>query len=330
MLDPSQCCVNARLNYLADSVEHSLYRNGKVFIHRDPDGNDSPIQGATLKQKNVIINNARLLEQPMHRQLDVHGFELLHQPMAHSVQFFFDNQHVIQKYYPECTELVKQSTNATQVFAFDHNIRWPVGKESGKRIKGSGQQVQAPIHYVHGDYTLMSAPQRLRDLAKPPGINDTLRSILNEGQSLLNNDDVLRILCEGRRFAFINVWRNIDDLPVMNDPLALCDADSKVTNDLVVFEILYHDRIGENYFSKYSPNHKWWYYPLMTRDEVLLIKQWDSIGALAQSVFVHAEKSIDKAPCTFSFHTAFRNPNVSSDTPQRKSIEVRCVALFDY
>jgi len=237
---------------------------------------------------------------------------------------------VVQEYYPECAEIVMRATNAAQVLAFDHNIRWAAGKESGTRIAG-GQQIQRPIHVVHGDYTLASASQRLRDLASPPGVNDTLRSVLAEGESPLTADVVSRTLDERKRFALINVWRNIDRSPVMSDPLALCDGQTLAPDELVVFEIHYHDRIGENYFAKYSAYHEWWYYPLMTRDEVVLIKQWDSAGGLAQSGGVQADSSAGNrdAPCTFSFHTAFRDPNTLTDAPDRQSIEVRCVAFFD-
>src|SRR5229473_7122155 len=103
---------------------------------------------------------------------------------------------------------------------------------------------------------------------------------------------------------------------------ALCDGQTVARDDLVVFEIHYHDRIGENYFAKYAPRHEWWFYPLMTRDEVVLIKQWDSAGGLAQSAGVHPDSSGDNgdAPCTLSFHTAFTDPNTPTDAPGRQSI----------
>ena len=50
-------------------------------------------------------------------------------------------------------------------------------------------------------------------------------------------------------------------------------------DDLVVFEIHYADRIGENYFAKHADAHRWYFYPALTRDEALLIKQWDSAEA---------------------------------------------------
>lgn len=318
------------LTYLAPSVESSLYRNGKVFTRRDRDGSDDAFHGVVKEEQVVQIGNARLLDQTERRNIDTHGFELLHQPLRDVQLEFFDHHQVVKEYYPECAEIVKQCTNASRVFAFDHNIRWAAGKDSNKRIAG-GQHVQGPIYGVHGDYTLVSAPQRLRDLANPPGINDTLRAVLKEGESLLTPDNVNRTLDDNKRFAIINVWRNIDHEPVASDPLALCDGQTVHPEDLVVFEIHYHDRIGENYFAKYASQHEWWYYPAMTRDETVLIKQWDSAGALAQSHGRLADSSVGhgNAPCTFSFHSAFSDPNTPPDAPDRQSIEVRCVVLFD-
>jgi len=322
--------LRGTLTYLGQSVDSSLYRNGKVFTRRDRDGSDDATHGVVMEELAVEISNARLLDQTERRKIEIHGFELLYRPLQRPHLEFFDHYQVVNEYYPECAEIVKQSTSASRVFAFDHNIRWAAGKDSNKRITG-GQQVQGPIHGVHGDYTLVSAPQRLRDLANPPGINDTLRSVLSEGESLLTADIVNWTLDENKRFAIINIWRNIDHGPVASDPLALCDGQSVQPNDLVVFEIHYHDRIGENYFAKYALQHEWWYYPAMRRDEVVLIKQWDSAGALALSHGRRADSSVGNgnAPCTFSFHSAFSDPDTPPDAPERQSIEVRCVVLFD-
>ena len=136
-------------------------------------------------------------------------------------------------------------------------------------------------------------------------------------------------LGEGGRFAIINVWRNIAKEPVATHPLALCDGQSVHIEDLVVFEIHYQDRIGENYFARHSPQHKWFYYPEITGDEALLIKQWDSAGTLAQSQGAKSDASDPDAPCTFSFHSAFEDPSTPEDAPDRWSIEVRCMVVYD-
>ena len=96
---------------------------------------------------------------------------MLHRPLLHPDLQFFENRQVVQEYYPECAEIVRRATNASQVFAFDHNVRSVVGKAGGKRI-ANGQLVQAPIHFVHGDYTLVSAQQRLRDRVLPVNLHE--------------------------------------------------------------------------------------------------------------------------------------------------------------
>ena len=65
---------------------------------------------------------------------------------------------------------------------------------------------------------------------------------------------------------------------MLTHPLALCDGLTVEPEDLVVFEIHMPDRVGENYWSKYNAEQAFYTYPQMTRDEALLIKQWDSAG----------------------------------------------------
>jgi hypothetical protein len=318
------------VSYMAESAESSLFRNGKVLTRRDRDGNDAGDDGIDIEELTIAIGDARTLTGASRRTIDVHGFELLDCPLARPGLDFYDHQQVVRDYYPECAAILRRATGAAHVFAFDHNIRSTSGKESRRRIAG-GQQVQGPAHLVHGDYTLTSGPQRLRDLAKPPGGNDTLRSVLDDGEALLEQTMVDGALAGDGRFAIINVWRNIDDAAVESESMALCDGQTVDANDLVVFEIHYHDRIGENYFAKFAPGHGWWWYPAMARQEALLIKQWDSHGELARSGGVRSDSSVGdgRAPCSFSFHTAFKDPGAPPDARDRQSIEVRCVVVYD-
>ncbi len=311
--------------YLAPSVQHSLYRNAKVFTRRDRDGSDAGWEGVDLEARLMPVHDARRIDDAAPRTLAQNGFEMRDRPLAKPGLDFFDHDQVVRSYYPHCADIVREASGASLVAAFDHNIRSAAGKQSRRRIEG-GQQVQGPAHVVHGDYTLTSAPQRLRDLAKLPGENDTLRTILPDGQPLLDTARVERAQAGGR-FAIINLWRNIAPEPVETHPLALCDATGVRPENLVVFEIHYHDRIGENYFAKHAESHQWYFYPALTRNEALLIKQWDSAGALACSN--GAKPDAVDAPCTFSFHSAFEDPATPPDAPERWSIEVRCVALYD-
>lgn len=308
--------------YMSESAQHSLYRNGLVYMQRDAVGDDSTWVGTDLVDYQIEVGDARALADGESKVLARHGFELMHQPVDHLQIDFFDNHSLLSAYYPDCERIIQEVTGARLVRAFDHNVRSAQGKESQRKIV-NGQNIQGPVHVVHGDYTLTSAPDRLRQLCSPPKTNDTYASRLSAGESLLDDPVVLEAMREGR-FAIINVWRNIVDDPVEVNPLALCDASTVDPEDLVVFEIRYADRIGENYFAKYSQRHKWWYFPRMTKDEALLIKQWDSEGGVAVSKGSFSDSDIS----TFSFHTAFEDPNTADDAPDRWSIEVRCAVLY--
>ena len=323
----ARTAASGSFNYLSAAVQPSLYRNGKVFTRRDRDGSDDHWEGVDLVPHRMTVRDARPLEAAQRRTLADNGFEMRADPLSSPDLDFFDHDQVVRGYYPLCAEIVRAASGARLAAAFDHNVRSAAGKQSQRRIQG-GQQVQGPAHVVHGDYTLTSAPQRLRDLTRPPGANDTLRSLLAEGETLLDGDEVEQAL-DGGRFAIINVWRNIAREPVATHPLALCDAASVEPQDLVVFEIHYQDRIGENYFAKHSDGHRWYFYPALTRDEALLIKQWDSAGALARSEGARGDGAGGAAPCTFSFHSAFEDPATPPDAPERWSIEVRCIALYN-
>lgn len=313
--------------YMKPTAVSSLYRNGKVFTRRDADGSDAGWEGVDLEERRMKVHDARVLEGKARCTVVENGFELLTRPVDTGDIDFFNHEQVVRKYYPQCADIIGAATGA-HAFAFDHNVRSASGKKTQKRIAG-GQQVQGPAHVVHGDYTLTSAPQRLRDLTKPPTTNDTLRTVLGEGHSLIDPKLAERAIEHGGRFAIINVWRNIAAEPVATNPLALCDAHTVEPEDLVVFEIHYRDRIGENYFAKHSPRHRWYYYPQITNKEALLIKQWDSDGVLARTKGAQSDAAEPRSPCSFSFHSAFEDPATPPDAPDRWSIEVRCMVVYD-
>ncbi len=312
------------LHFLTPATESSLYRNDLVRMTRDDRGNFVDSEGVETEPHELPIEDARQLPPEARMTLTRNGFELRDAPTDN--YDFLDHREVITGYYRDCEQLVAEATGAT-VFAFDHNIRSAGGLAEKRQVKG-GQDVQGPAHIVHGDYTLRSAPERLMQLTRAASVNDTLQEALPEGQGLIPADLANRALAEGGRFAIINVWRNIEPEPVATHPLALCDGQTVEPEDLVVFEIHMPDRIGENYWAKHKERHVFYCYPAMTRDEALLIKQWDSSGALARSDGKRPDHT-GGGDCTFSFHSAFLDPRTPEDAPDRWSIEVRCIALYD-
>ena len=327
MSQAERLVTTGKFQYLRPSAESSLYRNGKVLIQRDERGNSSQYTGVDLEEKLLEVNDARQLPNAERRTLHTNGFELVERPFTRANFDFMDHAQVVTHHYPDCVDLVQELTQARHVHAFDHNVRSAGGKRSEARITG-GQHVQGPAHVVHGDYTLTSAPTRLDDLARPPTSNDTFRMLTGDNTPLLDPDVTSGPLERGERFAIINVWRNIADEPVATHPLALCDAQSFAPKDLVVFEIHYPERVGENYFAKYDADHRWYFYPSMKPSEALLIKQWDSDGSLASSRGESPDSASPDAPSTFSFHSAFEDPATADDAPDRWSIEVRCIVVY--
>ena len=307
-------------------AELLVIKNRRTVMH-DVFGHDDR-RGDKAMVKNTIFS-IRSMTKPLTgavaQMLIDDGALKLADPVAKYLDFF-DNKQVLDRYYSYCSDFIRDRTGAKSVFAFDHNIRSVSGKKSKKMING-GQQVQGPAHIVHGDYTLTSAPERFGQLAKPAGKNDTLRLLLGKSNSLLSQDTVDETLSNGR-FAIINLWRNIVEEPVELNPLALCDASTVSSQDLVVFEIHYADRIGENYFAKHNKKHKWYYFNKITKDEALLIKQWDSNGTIAKTNGKLSDNESIDNPCTFSFHSAFEDPATRDDAPDRWSIEVRCIVIY--
>ncbi len=84
--------------------------------------------------------------------------------------------------------------------------------------------------------------------------------------------------------------------------------------DFIRTTLRYRDRTGEIYTFRSNAEQRWYYYPLMHPDEVLLLKCYDS-------------ETDGRA--RFVAHTSFEDPTSLPDAPARKSIEVRTIAFFD-
>src|SRR5207244_11516556 len=115
-----------------------------------------------------------------------------------------------------------------------------------------------------------------------------------------------------KRFAIIQAWRAINQ-PIRSNPLALADARSVATEDLLIAERRYPHRIGQTYRLKYNPGHRWFYFPEMKRDEALVFKVFDS-------------ETDGRA--RFTPHTSFVDPATPPGSSPRQSIEARTMAVF--
>lgn len=237
----------------------------------------------------VLIRDARSIADGL--RLDEHGFEL------HSRQSgfadFYDEAAVRERYYPEVQTVMRAITGALAVIVFDHNVR------SAARATRGELGVRVPVDQVHNDYTEQSGPRRKQEILDAAGRSDLA----------------------DRHIAFVNLWRPIVG-PVLDNPLALCDARSVSPEDLVATDILHfgeHDlavprHSGQIYSVRHNPAHQWFYVSEMRPDEVLLLKCYDSRA---------------DGRARFMPHTGFQNPACPSEFVPRESIEARTLVVFD-
>lgn len=244
-------------------------------------GNMNRRRTGKREQHTVTVRNGRKLQDEF--SLETQGFELVDHETA--VEDFFDSDQIAAVYYPEMERLVKDRTGASRVVIFDHTLR------SGDPATREEKLVREPVLSVHNDYTEWSAPQRVRDLLPA-----------DEAEAVLK-----------KRFAIIQVWRAIR-LPIQSSPLAIADARSLASGDLIAAERRYPDRVGETYQVSFNPDHAWFYFPNMRRNEALVFKVYES-------------KKDGRA--RFTAHTAFDDPTCPAGAPPRESIEIRTLAFFD-
>ena len=216
--------------------------------------------------KSMTVRNGRLLADRL--SLDEQGFVFVEHKTK--VADFFDLEQLQSVYYPEVEQLIKSASGAARVVIFDHTLR------SGDQTEREAKLIREPVLSAHNDYTEWSGPNRVREV------------LPDEAESLLE-----------RRFAIIQVWRAINQ-PIQSNPLAVADAKSVALDDFMIAERRYPHRVGQTYRLKYNPNHRWFYFPEMRRDEALVFKVYDS-------------ETDGRA--RFTPHTSFKDPATPPNAP---------------
>lgn len=199
-----------------------------------------------------------------------------------------DEEAVRKDFYPEVVEFLKKTTGAKRVLVFDHTIRTKTN-QAKKLTQETNTSQRAPVTLVHCDYTAESGPLRVKQL------------LGDEADDLLS-----------RRVAFFNVWKPIHAV-VEEFPLAMCDVSSTPPDDFFKLYLRYRERTGENYVMRHSANHKWWYFPKITPEQVIILKTYES-------------ETDGRA--RFVGHSAFEDPTTRPDAPTRESVEIRTIAFF--
>jgi hypothetical protein len=268
----------------------------------------------------IPIHNGRLRDD---LTLDTAGFELKRHPLP-SLNFY-NEEVVLTTYYDTVCQFIKDATGAYKVFAFDHVVR-----NTGVSMKYAvidGVKVGGPAQIVHGDYAMLGAPQRRDDFALPPSSDDTF--IKTHGQRPLIPPQELEEL-KGRRFAIINLWRGFVESPIVDMPLTMCDSRTTKAEDYICVEFRYETHGHQTYAGGHSDGQRWYYFPEMKSDEVVLLKTFDSQGVLCKdqanySVFNQNEPFITVSS---TLHSAVKDPRVGADCAKRESLEVRTIVFY--
>jgi hypothetical protein len=240
----------------------------------------------------VFVRNARPMADRI--TLESHGFQLKRH--ASAVRDFGDGDEIARVYYPEVAGLVQEATGAGRVIPF----AW-----MRRTSAPSGHDDHPPANDVHVDHT----PEFSEGMA---------RKVL----ALAGEPDL-----PFRRFFAVNVWRAYSGAP-QDWPLGLCDGRSVTDDEGVAYPIVFVDELPAREdipevlpddastataisAFQYRPEHRWYYFPDMGADEVVLFKNYDSERTGAWRV-----------P-----HAGLRDPHCVPTGP-RLSIEVRTLALF--
>ena len=237
-----------------------------------------------IEETSVEVADMRAVEDEL--SIDREGFEL-HRYMT-KVDDLYDEVAIKTNYYAEIKSLLMERFDASQVHIFDVTRR---SDATGGAHNPDG--LRKPATRVHVDYTVRSGPQRARDV--------------------FGEQEYKRLIRVGAHIFQINVWRPITG-PVENSPLALADAASIAEDELVATDQVFADRVGEIYHIAHSVTQHWYYASQMDRDEVILIKGWDSI---------------DDGRALFTPHGALETIESRHNILPRESIEVRTFVVIE-
>jgi len=249
------------------------------------------VNTGTYRTYEMPIRNGRPVRDQF--TLDRNGFALIGH--ASAVTDFTDREEVDRVYAGEVAELVKSRAGADRVAALGWTLR---------RSAAPGENASQPqAALVHDDFSVAGARRRAET---------AYAAHFPDGRGF-------------RRALITSLWR-VFSPPPQDWPLALCDYTSVGPGEGLDNRMYFVDKIPEDLYAEmppdapgasgfefhHNPGHQWWYFPDMTREEILLFKLSDSDHARAWRV-----------P-----HSAFRDPAARATQP-RHSIEFRTIAYFE-
>jgi hypothetical protein len=243
----------------------------------------------TLPGRSMVISDAR----PRSTDLDREGFVLVAHESAvvdfHRIQ---DDPAVDAQYGDETTTMLTELTGAARVIMLGGGKK-RYGESAVDRLAPLSNA--KPARYPHADNTDASAAE-----------------LANLFDLFVDDFD----LGTYPRWAMYNIWRAITP-PPQDFPLAVCDARTISPADEVTVTAITEERnsdiVHDTMSYVHNPAHRWYWFPDMTIDEVIVFKSGDS----------------DPTGAVRVAHTAFTDPGCPPGVPTRASVEMRALAVFD-
>ena len=256
--------------------------------------------GRPPQKPSTRIRNARLLQTDATSEADFlaeHGFVLLKAPTQ--VTDWGDADQVASRYLPEIETIIRERLYPGHPLI----IRQP------PNVMRRGEGTTTPqyglgVHSDHG--TTADDFQRNVEAFTTPEMGTQWRTGFERE--------------EVQEFVALDFWRTTNMVgPLKHMPLALCDPTSIDEADIIPTALegiapggalTYHVSLA------YNESQRWYYYPDMTPDEMLVFKLFQ------------LRKDDPSQPYRACFHTAFEDPTTPADAPPRQSCEHRVSVLL--
>lgn len=191
-------------------------------------------------------------------------------------------------------KILKQYLNAADLVLLGYVVR-------NEENKSSNLATREPFHTIHADWNIT----RIKEL-----MNEGETTVISSNKEV-NPERVKNLIKIAQRWSIYNVW--IPLKTIVNNNLAICDASSVQQQNIIRDFRFNNASTGEGVAHilslKHHDDYRWFYYPLMQSNELLIFRQFDS------------EQGDDFIPV---FHAAFNIANNANlRCSARESIEIR-------
>jgi hypothetical protein len=243
------------------------------------------------------------------------GFALCQSPTTVTQWSHLDQ--VRDRYLPELAKVIREAFSAEDGPRVSHLVFWnpmlrgegfkPDEEEEGSQQRTARSGIAAMAHLDTDFLVFDGQTDEVVRLVERNRVESLMEAQPPPGAPLVGRGRELADMVQGhKRFAVVNAWRNIDPSdPVCRAPLAVLATRYAAGETAVVPEA-----------SPCASRSRWYTFPRMAADEVLLFMQYD------RSV----EGPSDVWHCALPEMAEGSNPDA---LPPRRSFEVRCFVVFD-